>query len=105
MTLALLTLLITIAVETTIALILQWARVIRARPGRLRIDVPLVNLATHPLTSIATGSFNAPFALVETVVVGTELLLFRHVTGLSWRDAGILTVLANGTTIAMSFLA
>lgn len=104
MIVALVTLIITIGVETGIALLLQRSGIIRAHPARLRIDVPLVNLMTHPIATIAIRNFGASFTRVEILVVCTEFLAYRYVTRMTWIQAALLSVVANGATIVLSLI-
>lgn len=105
MIVALVSLVVTLLVEVTIGLLLGRVGAVRTQRGRLCLDITLVNLATHPLATLAVGNLNAPFAAVEVLVVGAELLAYRAVTRLSWGQAMLLSVVTNGVTVALSLMA
>lgn len=97
---ALVTLLLTILVETAVACL-----VLPRERARLRVDVPLINLTTHPLATIAVATLGAPFAIVELLVIAAEIAAYRVVTGFPLRRAVWLAVLLNGVTILLSLVA
>ncbi|MDJ0973279.1 MAG: hypothetical protein QNJ98_02305 [Planctomycetota bacterium] len=96
---ALITLVLTILVETVVACL-----VLPRDRRRLRIDVPLINLTTHPLATIAVATVAAPFLFVELVVIAAEVVGYRVVTGFSLRKAVWLSFGLNGITIVLSFV-
>ncbi len=96
---ALITLVLTIAVETALACLL-----LPRERRRLRIDTPLINLATHPLASLAVLSLGASFVLVEGAVIVAEFVAYRLVTRLPPSQAALLALVLNGVTILLSFL-
>lgn len=102
---ALLALVITILVETGIALLLVWVKVLGASARRLRVDVPLVNLATHPVASLLARNGWVEFWPIEAAVFIGEVLLYRCVTKLSWRDSIVLSLIANGATVLLALAA
>lgn len=104
MTLALTALIVTILVETGLALVLQHVRLVEVPGGRLRVDVPLINLLTHPIASLVARNSLVPFALIELAVVVVELIAYRAVTRLSWTEAAILALTTNGATILLSLV-
>ena len=63
-----------------------------------------VNLFSHPLAHLAWNSAAASYATIELSVGLVEVLGYRLAAGLSWRRAIVLSVLANGATVALSFL-
>ena len=84
--------------------------VLRFLPGRTRrpnlrywTDTLLVNAFTNPLTNLAI-LWGAPFAAAETVVVLVEWPLYRAVLGLKWWEGLVVSVVANGVTMALSFV-
>lgn len=104
MILALATLVVTIGVETTLAVLLSRLRLLQALPRRLLIDVPLVNLITHPAATFAVRNAIASFAAVELLVFVVEVLLYRTATGLKWLEALALASVANGVTLLLSLV-
>lgn len=102
MTVALSTLVLTIACELGIALTaMRWLAV---PAKRLWVDVPLINLLTHPLGTLLIRNDIASFAVVEGMIVVTECLLYRSVTKLSWVQATGLSLLANGVTVGIALV-
>jgi hypothetical protein len=95
----LLALALTVGIETAIALGIGGT----AR-RRLLLDVPLVNLFTHPLATVAYHHLGAPFWAVEVAVLAVEAAVYRFVTGLPWPRALILATLCNAVTAALSFV-
>jgi hypothetical protein len=87
----------TIAVETLLALWIDPAR------ARLAIDVPLVNLVTHPLAWAAVGTLGVRWLAAELLVVAGETAAFRFVTGLPVLRAVRLAVVANAASALLSF--
>ena len=62
------------------------------------------NLLTHSLATLAAlyGDAAMSFGIIEFAVVGTELLAFRFVAGLSLWRAARLSLIANTATIALA---
>ena len=102
----LLYLLVTWAVETLVALILL--RLWKNPRGRLNApllrDTFLVNALTNPLANYAGLAWHTDFWLTEGVVFVVEAPLYRAVLGLTWREAIILSALANGVSLSLSFV-
>ena len=69
---------VTVVVETGLACLLR-----RDKVRRLLVDVPLMNLFTHPLLHLAMGQ-GLHVVPGELMVMAVESLLYRRVTGLSW---------------------
>jgi hypothetical protein len=90
-------LLLTIVVETGVALLAlpRWRR-------RLLLDVPLASLLTHPLATIAVRDLGWPLLPVEGGVVLAEALVFLLVTRLDPRRALLLSIATNGATTAIA---
>ena len=86
-------LLATIGIETALARLLlpgAWAR--------LRLDVPLLNLLTHPVLTWAVWRGVLPLALGEVLVMVAEAIGYRLLTRLTWRQAVLLSVALNAVT-------
>jgi hypothetical protein len=84
--------------------------VLRLLPGRWRrpnlryaTDTLLVNAFTNPLTNFAILQ-GVPFAIAETVVVLAEWPLYRSLLGLTWKEGLLASLIANGVTMALSFV-
>jgi len=73
-------------------------------PGRLALDVTLLNLFTWPLATLAVEARVLPWATAEALVAAVEAVGYRRLTGLSTRRAIALSVVANGVSGAASFL-
>ncbi|MDA1193964.1 MAG: hypothetical protein O2894_02160 [Planctomycetota bacterium] len=69
----------TIVIETVLACGLR-----PRQARRLIVDVPLMNLATHPCLHLLAG-LGLPIPLGELGVMAVETLIYRRVTGLSLR--------------------
>lgn len=76
----------------------------RAKRRRAAGDSVLVNLLTHPLAWLAVGTGTLSFVVTEVLVTAAEAALYRGVTGLSTWRAIVTSCVANGATIALSFL-
>jgi hypothetical protein len=63
-----------------------------------------VNLFSHPLAHFTWNSGAASYGAIEIGVAFVEVLGYRLAVGLSWRRAIALSALANGVTVALSFL-
>jgi len=74
------------------------------RRRRAAGDSVLVNLLTHPLAWLAVGSGTLSFAVTEVLVTATEAAVYRGITGLSSWRAILTSCVANGATIALSFV-
>jgi hypothetical protein len=96
---------VTWIVEALILLILLRFLPGRAKRSDLRYwtDILLVNAFTNPLTNLAIF-WGVPFAVAETVVVLVEWPLYRAVLGLTWKQGLLASVIANGVTMALSFV-
>jgi hypothetical protein len=93
------TLSLTILVETFVALALA--------PDRRRdllVAIPLLNLLTHPLATLAVQDAGMDLMVVEVVVTLVEGAGYVLLTGLGWRRAVWISVAANGTTTAIALL-
>ena len=93
-----LTLVITVVVETGLAGLLRpraWRRV--------RVDVPLMNLLTHPLLHVGLDH-GLPLGLGELLVMAVEGVVYRKVTGLSLGWAFALAVGLNAITWFLGLL-
>ncbi len=96
----LLLLILTIAIETAIALALM-----KKHRRRLRIDTPLLNCFTHPIFAtvfIAWGWLT--FWPAELIIFLAEAFGYRAVTGLSTRQALLLSGICNGVTVIISLI-
>ncbi len=92
---------VTVVVETLLALPrAPWTRDVPLR--RRLIDVPLANLLTQPLAQWLHAEAGTPFAVVELGVIVAETLVYRGLTGLSWRRALLLSLVLNAATIALA---
>ena len=63
-----------------------------------------VNLSSHPLAHLAWYCAAGSYATIELSVGIFEVIGYRVAGGLSWGRAITLSVLANGATVALSFL-
>lgn len=89
----------TTALLLTVLIELGVARILRPRAWRrLLVDVPLVNLVSHPLLTLAVRHLHLPLPVGEVGVVVLEGLLYRSVTGLPARWAWTLSIVANFTS-------
>jgi hypothetical protein len=84
---------------------------LRLLPGRARrpdrrywTDTLLVNAFTNPLANYAIVEGYASFAVIETLVVMVEWPLYRALLRLKWWEGFVVSLVANGVTMAMSFL-
>lgn len=93
-----LALVITIVVETGLALLLR-----RDVRGRLLTDVPLMNLLTHPLLHLGM-LHGLPVAVGEVLVMALESILYRRVTGLRWAWALGLGIGLNAITWGLGYV-
>ena len=91
---------ITIAVEVAIALLIIPRSLWRSRIG----DVVLVNLASHPLATLAVRNFALPWIVAELLVTAGEAVIYRYLSGFSWRRAILLSIACNSVTAALSFV-
>ena len=66
----------TITIETGLACALR-----RSQARRLLVDVPLMNLVSHPLLWLGMG-LGLPLGLGELLVMAFETIIYRRVTGL-----------------------
>lgn len=101
---ALITLVVTIVIETGVALLFCLNPPFRPYRKRLQVDVPLTNLMTHPIATLAILYWGLPFMEVELVVVVVELLAYRIVTRLPWGYAVSLSFVANGITASIGWI-
>ncbi len=83
---------LTIVVETVLACALR-----RRDARRLAVDVPLMNLITHPLLHLGM-SFGLLVPLGELLVMAVEAVIYRTVTRLSLSWAIWLSVGLNALT-------
>lgn len=96
-------LLVTIVVETGIAILVS-PLAPREYRIRFRTDVPLANVFTHPLAFFAI-EHGANFWLVEAVVILVELGVYKIVTRMKFGGAAVLSVLLNLVTILIALIA
>ncbi|MCA9000420.1 MAG: hypothetical protein KDB61_00755 [Planctomycetes bacterium] len=89
-------LLITVAIETGCATL--WAA--KCGPKDLPWVAACANLVTQPVAQLLVQP--AGFWPNEVVVVLSEAVLFRNVSGLRWRSALLLSGVANAITIALA---
>lgn len=87
-----LALVLTIVIETGLAGLLR-----RRAWRRLRVDVPLMNLLTHPLLHLGFAR-GLPLGLGELLVMAVESAIYRKVTGLSLGWALLLGIGLNAIT-------
>lgn len=76
----------------------------RAARRRAVVDAFGANLLTHPAAWYLVRALAAPWLAVEVSVTAVELLVYRAVTRISWRRAGLAACCANGVTAALSFV-
>ena len=93
-----LALVITIVVETGLALLLR-----RDVRPRLLTDVPLMNLLTHPLLHLGL-MYGLPIVVGEVLVMALESILYRRVTGLRWAWALGLGIGLNAVTWSLGYV-
>jgi hypothetical protein len=89
---------ITIVVETILACILR-----PKQARRLAVDVPLMNLVTHPLLHIGLR-FGLLEPIGELLVMIVEACVYRRVTGLSLAWSILLAVLLNMLTWILGYV-
>lgn len=89
---------ITIVVETALACLLR-----RDRVTRLRFDVPLMNLLTHPLLHLGV-MYGMTVPVGEVLVMAVEAMLYRRVTGLSWTWSLGLGIGLNAVTWGLGYV-
>lgn len=102
---------LTLVVEVPVAVALAG----REKRWKMALDAPLLNLFSHPLATLAFFFGGLPlaleadvsplwaFAVVEAGVIAVEALGFWLLTGLSAARATLISLAANGLTIALSF--
>lgn len=73
------------------------------RRRRAGTDSLAANLVTHPTAWYLANSVMLPWLAVEIAVLIAEVLIYRHVTRLTWARASAAGALANGVTAALSF--
>lgn len=76
----------------------------RGRRRRAAVDAFAANLLTHPLAWYAYMSGWLSWGVVEALVVAVEVVIYALVTRLRWMGAVAASLLANGVTMALSFL-
>ncbi|MFO1076983.1 MAG: hypothetical protein U1E73_04565 [Planctomycetota bacterium] len=76
----------------------------RGQRRRAAVDALAANLLTHPLAWYAYAAEWLSWGAVETLVVVVEAAVYALVTRLSWPRAALASLLANGVTMALSFL-
>ena len=91
---------LTIVVEAAIALLIIPRSLWRSRIG----DVVLVNLASHPLATLAVRNFAVPWIVAEILVTAGEAVIYRYLSGFSWGRAILLSIACNSVTAALSFV-
>ena len=92
-------LLVTLVCELALAAALVRRGVRRRVVG----DALLLNLLTHPVANMVHAAIGGGFVGIELGVIAVELLGYRAVTGLSWRRAALVAVVANAVTAALSW--
>ena len=102
MTIAIATLILTIVVETGLALLIARSPLVRVPAKRLWIDTPLINLASHPIATLLFRSGIVSFATAEWMVFAVEVVLYRTVTRASWAQAIVLSAILNGATVLLA---
>lgn len=83
----------TILIETALARLLApraWKR--------LRVDVPLLNLLSHPLLTLVVWHGVLPVTGAELGVIALEAVGYRVLTRLTWPRAAGLSIVLNGVT-------
>ena len=94
-----LALLATIVIETGLA------RVLLPRAwDRLRVDVPLLNLLSHPLLTWALWRDAVSIPTGEVLVMALEAVGYRVLTRLPWPVAILLSLVLNAVTWALGAL-
>ena len=63
-----------------------------------------LNLLTHPLATLVILQANAPFSLLQVVIIGVEYLGYRSLVGLGAPRAICLAVLANSLSAVVEIL-
>ena len=104
MTIALICLLLTIAIETGLAWLLAGRLWPKTAWTRLRTDVPLANLFTQPLAFYAIAVQGGNFMLFELVVIAVECVIYRVVTGMSWGTALLVSLVLNLPTLFVAMI-
>jgi hypothetical protein len=91
---------LTIAVELLVALMI----IPRGLWRRRLADVVLVNLASHPLATLAVRNLGTPWLAAELAVTAGEAVAYRLLSGFAWPRAILLSVACNAVTAALSFV-
>jgi predicted Kef-type K+ transport protein len=87
--------------------LLEWAAVaVILRRSNLRIAsaVLLINALTEPLAVATFNELQVNFYVIEVVVCLVEFPLYRLLLQVSWKQAGLISVVANTLSAAVSFL-
>jgi hypothetical protein len=92
-------LVLTLAIESTV--IQTLAR--KTERPYLRLDTLLLNLLTHPLANLAYHQYEQNFFVVEGGVFLVEAIGFCLISGIEWKRAAGLSLVANLITGALSF--
>lgn len=71
---------------------------------RAAIDAFAANLLTHPIAWYAYAAEWLSWSSVEALVVVVEASIYAIVTRMAWPRAAAASLLANGVTMALSFL-
>ena len=91
---------LTIAVEVAVALVIMPRVLWKTRLG----DVVIANLVSHPLATLAVWEIDVPWIAAELAVTALEAMIYRYLSGFSWRKAGLLSLACNAVTAALSFV-
>jgi hypothetical protein len=95
-----------------LALVLTWlvewavaAVILRRSDTSLALTVLLVNALTQPPATAAVRELDFNFWLIELVVLVVEVPLYRLlILRASWTQAGLISLVGNSLTAAVSFL-
>lgn len=77
---------------------------VRGQRRRAAVDAFAANLLTHPLAWHAYASEWLSWGTVEALVVVVEAVAYGVVTRMAWPRAIAASAVANGVTMALSFL-
>jgi hypothetical protein len=88
--------------------LVEWATVaviLRRSDGQIALGVLLVNALTQPPATAAVRELGGNFWVIELLVCAVEVLLYRLlVPRVSWRQAGLISLVGNSLTASLSFL-
>lgn len=72
--------------------------------GRRILESAAINLFTHPIAFAVWDGSSLGFWTIEAAVIVVEALLYRFVSRTDTKTAWLLSVCANGPTLALSFV-